>query len=88
MKQILITRHQLDRIIAEENGKLAGKVATEENDFMLGLAYTHYVCELSEKILNRLFGALDDKNLDDIVEWSEESFKRMLNILEEGEADE
>ena len=85
MKQILIKRHQLDRIIAEENGKLAGKLAIDEQNFELGLAYTHYVCQLSEKILNRLFGAMDDKDLDDIAEWSEEAFKRMLKILEEGD---
>ena len=87
MKQILITRHQLDEVIAIENGKLASRIAMEEKNFQLGMAYVHYVCELSEMILNHLFGEPDDQDFDTLCKWCDESKEKFLKILEEGDSD-
>ena len=87
MKQILITRHQLDQIIAVENGKLAGKVAREQNDFTIGLKLTSYVCDLSDHVLNRLFGDMTDEDLRIEEAKAKEALSRMKE-LEKGWEDE
>ena len=81
MKQILITRSQLNQIIAVENGKLAGKIASDENDFKKGLILTRYVCDLSENILNRLFGEMTEEELHIEEVKADEALHRMNEII-------
>lgn len=89
MKQVLITRSQLDQIIAVENGKLASRIATDQDDFELGLKLTSYVCDLSEKVLIRLFGEPADEDLKIEEIRSQEALNAMKELLREwGEADE
>lgn len=89
MKQVLITRSQLDQIIAVENGKLASRIATDQNDFELGLRLTSYVCDLSGNILNILFGELSDEEAVIEEVKSEETLSRLKELLREwGEDDE
>lgn len=83
MKQVLITRSQLDQIIAVENGKLASRIAVEQDDFELGLKLTHYVCELSDKVLERLFGEPTDEDLRIEEIRSQEALNVMKEILRE-----
>ena len=79
MKQILITRGQLDRIFAEENGKLAVKYANEANDFEVGLMYTLYVTDLTDAILTRLFGEATEED----IKVAEVSAMECLNNMKE-----
>lgn len=89
MKQVLITRNQLDEIIAVENGKLASKVAIEQDDFKLGLWLTKYVCDLSDKVLIRLFGELSDDEATIEEVKGREALSRLKELLREwGEDDE
>lgn len=83
MKQILLTRNQLDRIIAEENGKLAAKKASASDDFIMGLLITTYVCDLSTNILNRLFGAEDENDKEDLLKWGTECSNKLNKMLED-----
>ena len=89
MKQVLITRSQLDQIIAVENGKLSAKVAIEQDDFKLGLWLTNYVCDLSDNILKRLFGELsnDEAAIEEVK--CREALSSLKELLREwGEDDE
>ena len=89
MKQVLITRNQLDQIIAVENGKLATRIAIDQDDFELGIWLTSYVCDLSEKVLERLFGEPTDEDLRIEEIRSQEARSRLKELLREwGEADE
>lgn len=89
MKQVLITRSQLDQIIAVENGKLSSRIAADQNDFELGLKLTHYVCELSDKVLDRLFGEWSDEEAAIAELKGQEALSRLKELLREwGEADE